>query len=97
VPNPPLPHQPQAHFYGLPDLDLAFNNVASEGIPPGEGGYFCGFDTLSSAGDEAARGSENVLLVGQQGGLDVFRVERSKLEIVGRLEGLKGAVIGAKI
>jgi hypothetical protein len=97
VPNPPLPHQPQAHFYGLPDLDLAFNNVASEGIPPGEGGYFCGFDTLNSAGDEAARGSENVLLVGQQGGLDVFRVERSKLEIVGRLEGFKGAVIGAKV
>jgi hypothetical protein len=97
VPNPPLPHQPQAHFYGLPDLNLAFNNVASDGVPPGEGGYYCGFDTLGTAGDEAARGAENVLLVGQQGGLDVFRVERSKLEIVGRLEGLKGAVIGAKI
>jgi hypothetical protein len=49
------------------------------------------------AGDAAARGAENVLLVGQQGGLDVFRVERSKLEIIGRLEGLTGAVLGAKI
>jgi hypothetical protein len=97
VANPPLPHQPQAHFYGLPDLDLAFNNVAGDGIPPGEGGYFCGFDTLSMAGDAAARAAENVLLVGQQGGLDVFRVERSKLEVIGRLEGLTGAVIGAKI
>jgi hypothetical protein len=97
VPNPPLPHQPQAHFYGLPDLDLGLNNIASDGIAPGEGGYFCGFDTLSIAGDEAARTAENVLLVGQQGGLDVFKVEKSKLEIVGRLEGLKGAVLGAKI
>ncbi|KAF1913656.1 hypothetical protein BDU57DRAFT_456381 [Ampelomyces quisqualis] len=97
VPNPPLPHQPQAHFYGLPDLDLRLNTVASEGIAPGEGGYFCGFDTLGMAGDAAARLAENVLLIGQQGGLDVFRVEKSKLELVGRLEGLKGAVIGAKI
>lgn len=95
--NPPLPHQPQAHFYGLPDLDLGLNNVVNDGITPGEGGYFCGFDTLSAAGDEAARVAENVLLVGQQGSLDIFRVERSKLEIVGRLEGLRGAVLGAKI
>lgn len=97
VSNPPLPHQPQAHFYGLPDLDLGLNNVASDGIPPGEGGYFCGFDTLMMAGDGAARVAENVLLVGQQGSLDVFRVEKGKLEIVGRLEGLQGAVLGAKI
>ena len=97
VPNPPLPHQPQAHFYALPDLHLGLNNVASDGSTPGEGGYFCGFDTLTMCGDEASRTAENVLLVGQQGGLDVYRVERSKLDILGRLEGLKGAVLGAKI
>lgn len=95
--NPPLPHQPQAHFYGLPDLDLGINNVAFDGITPGEGGYFCGFDTLTMCGDEASRTAENVLLVGQQGGLDVFRVERGKMDILGRLEGLNGAVLGAKI
>ncbi|KAH4945417.1 hypothetical protein HBI23_027500 [Parastagonospora nodorum] len=97
APNPPLPHQPQAHFYGLTDLDLGLNNAAGDGIPPGEGGFFCGFDTLMTAGDDAARVAENVLLVGQQGSLDVFRVEKGKLEIIGRLEGLQGAVIGAKI
>lgn len=95
--NPPLPHQPQAHFYGLPGLDLGFNDGASDGIQPGDGGYFCGFDTLSMCGDEAARTADNVLLVGQQGGLDVFKVEKGKMDILGRLEGLKGAVIGAKI
>jgi hypothetical protein len=97
VPNPPLPHQPQAHYYGLPDLNFGLNNMSSDGIQPGERGYFCGFDTLAMAGDEAARSSENVLLVGSQGGLDVFRVEKSNLDMVGHLEGLRGAVIGAKI
>jgi hypothetical protein len=97
VSNPPLPHQPQAHYYGLPNLDLALGNAPSDGIQPGEKGHYCGFDTLTMAGDEAARSTENVLLVGSQGNLDVFRVEKSKMDIVGRLEGLRGAVIGAKI
>jgi hypothetical protein len=97
VSNPPLPHQPQPHFYGLPNLDLGLNNVVSDGGPPGEGAFFCGFDTLTMAGDEASQVAENVLLVGQQGCLDVFRVEKSKMDIIGRLEGLKGAVIGAKV
>ena len=97
VGNPPLPHQPQAHFYGAPELDLGLDGLGDGGIAPGEGGYFCGFDTLSMAGEEAAKTTENVLLVGSQGGLDVFRVERGKLDIVGRLEGLRGSVIGAKI
>lgn len=95
--NPPLPHQPQAHFYNLPDFDLGLNNASEDGITPGEGGYFCGFDTLSMAGDDAARVAENVLLVGYQGGLDVFRVEKGRMDIVGRLEGLSGSVIGAKV
>ncbi|KAF2738476.1 hypothetical protein EJ04DRAFT_429042 [Polyplosphaeria fusca] len=95
--NPPLPHQPQAHFYGLPDLDLGLNHATNEGVPPGEAGYYCGFDTLSMAGDEASKACENVLIVGYQGGLDVFRVERGKMDVIGRLEGLTGSVLGAKI
>ncbi|KAF1947326.1 hypothetical protein EJ02DRAFT_140114 [Clathrospora elynae] len=95
--NPPLPHQPQAHYYGLPNLNFGLNNVPNDGSQPGEGGYFCGFDTLAMAGDEAAQSAENVLLVGSQGGLDVFRVEKTRMDLAGRLEGLRGAVIGAKI
>ncbi|KAF1974424.1 hypothetical protein BU23DRAFT_461706 [Bimuria novae-zelandiae CBS 107.79] len=95
--NPPLPHQPQTHFYNLPDFDLGLNNVSPEGITAGEEGYFCGFDTLCMAADEAARTAENVLLVGYQGGIDVFRVEKGKMDVLGRLEGLRGGVIGAKI
>jgi len=64
---------------------------------PGEDGYFCGFDSLVAAGDEASRAAENILLVGSQGGLEVFRVEKSKMDLAGRLEGLRGAVVGAKV
>jgi hypothetical protein len=95
--NPPLPHQPQTHFYNLPDFNLGLNDAASEGIAAGEEGYFCGFDTLGMAADEASRSTENVLLVGCQGGLDMFKVEKGKMDILGRLEGLRGGVIGAKI
>ncbi|KAF2022264.1 hypothetical protein BU24DRAFT_417905 [Aaosphaeria arxii CBS 175.79] len=95
--NPPLPHQPQPHYYNLPDFDLGLNTPPTEGLTAGECGYHCGLDTLSMAGDEASKTAENVLLVGHQGGLDVFRVEKAKMDIVGRLEGLRGSVIGAKI
>jgi hypothetical protein len=95
--NPPLPHQPQAHFYNLPSLDLGLKNGPDEGITAGENGYFCGFDTLSMSGDEPAKAAENVLLIGYQGGLDIFRVEKGKMDIVGRLEGLRGSVVGAKV
>lgn len=95
--NPPLPHQPQSHFYNLPDFNLGLDNAVPDGITAGEEGYFCGFDTLGAAADEAARTAENVLLVGCQGGLDVFRVEKGKMDVLGRLEGLRGAVVGAKI
>ncbi|KAF1995777.1 hypothetical protein P154DRAFT_526043 [Amniculicola lignicola CBS 123094] len=95
--NPPLPHEPQAHYYTLPGMDLGLNNPSNEGITPGEGGYFCGFDTLGMSGDEAAKTAENVLLTGYQGGIDIFRVEKGRMDIVGRLEGLRGGVVGAKI
>jgi hypothetical protein len=95
--NPPLPHQLQPHYYNLPDFDLGIGNTETEGLVAGEGGYYCGFDSLSMAGDEAARSAENVLLIGYQGGLEVFRIEKGKMDIVGRLEGLRGSIIGAKI
>ncbi|KAF2197002.1 hypothetical protein GQ43DRAFT_227163 [Delitschia confertaspora ATCC 74209] len=95
--NPPLPHQPQTHYYNLPEIDLGLDTTGSDGITPGEGGYFCGFDTLSTAGDEPSRTAENVLIVGYEGGVELFRVERSKMDVIGRLEGLRGSVIGAKI
>jgi hypothetical protein len=95
--NPPLPHQPQSHYYNLPDLNLGLDVESNPDISPGESGYYCGLDTLSRAGDESAKAAENVLLVGYHRGIDIFRVERRRMDIVGRLEGLRGGVLEAKI
>ncbi|KAF2141632.1 uncharacterized protein K452DRAFT_228031 [Aplosporella prunicola CBS 121167] len=95
--QPPLPHEPQSHFYGLPEIDFGLDPPQSE-LLPGSNGYFCGFDTLDSVSDKpSSHAGQNVLLVGYEGGLDVLDVGRSHMNVLGRIEGLKGAVIGAKI
>ena len=76
---------------------MGLNPTENEGTTPGENSYFCGFDTICMAGNESSRSVENVLLVGYQGGLEVFKVEKGRMDIVARLEGLRGSVIGAKI
>jgi hypothetical protein len=96
-----LPHEDQAHFYpgGLLDLDsIGLPGYPQHGgLSPGENGYFCGWDTLSTAGHGPSAAAENVLLVGYEGGIRVYRVSRKNVDIIGRLEGLRGAVIDAKI
>ncbi|KAK5130302.1 hypothetical protein LTR08_002225 [Meristemomyces frigidus] len=97
--EPPPPHMPQSHFFGLPDLGLL--NLAQKpehGKLAGADGYCCVFDSFADTGDAAsARKARDALLVGSECGLDVYRVLPDKLEVVGRLEGLRGAVIGAKV
>ena len=93
----PLPHQPQAHFYGLPAADLGFGASPQSGISAGERGYACTLDTLASCGDRSSMLAENVVLVGSEGGLDVYKVEHDGSAKIGSLQGLRGAVIGAKI
>ena len=67
------------------------------GLLPGEKGYFCGFDTLATAGHAPSTPAENVMLVGYEGGLRVYRLNKNEAQIIGSLEGLRGGVIGAKI
>ena len=95
----PLPHKPQAHFYGLPDaFGLAMGQKQETGKPAGSDGYCLTLDSLADAGSEiSAKKSRDALIVGCDGGLEVFRILPNKLEVVGRLEGLRGAVIGAKV
>ncbi|KAK4636224.1 hypothetical protein CLAFUW4_01739 [Fulvia fulva] len=97
--DPPPPHLPQAHYFGLPDLGIMnFGQKQEAGKAAGSDRHCCKLDTFTDAGDElSARKSRDAILVGCEGGLDVFRILPNKLEIVGRLEGLRGAVIGAKI
>ncbi|KAL8902365.1 MAG: hypothetical protein Q9207_004749 [Kuettlingeria erythrocarpa] len=94
--KPALPHHPQAHFYSAPDVDLGFLQIRGKG-QPGPVPTCCVFDNLGSAGAEGLHGVETVLLVGFVGGLDVFVVDNGRLDLVGRLENLRGTVVAAQL
>ncbi|EAQ89162.1 hypothetical protein CHGG_05781 [Chaetomium globosum CBS 148.51] len=95
VSNPPLPHQPQPHFYGVPALDL--NMQQQSGMNAGEKGYYFGFDTLSAHDADRAPGKDSVVLAGYEGGLEVFSVGKRGLERAASLKGLRGGVYHAKV
>jgi hypothetical protein len=93
--HPPLPHQPQAHFYGAPDLDFDLNTKA--GLKAGERNYYFGFDTWSAPNLACSPGSNNVVIAGYEGGLDVYSVSKRGIELLTSLKGLRGGVYNAKI
>lgn len=106
--NPSLPHEDQPHLHGaLPDLDsfLPANLGQDAGLLPGENGLFVGLDTLSSSSHVASINAYEVLVVGYEGGLTVSRIgggsgtsrDKKGVEESGRLEGLGGTVMSAKI
>jgi hypothetical protein len=96
--NPP--HMKQNHYFAVPGLDFGRGATKSEkgGKQAGSEHYCCCFDSFGNAGDVAsAARARDALIVGWEGGLEVYRVLSDKMEIVGRLEGLRGGVVGAKI
>ena len=93
---PPLPHMPQAHFYGAPDIDLN-NPSRGRSIDSSKMVTFQGFDTLVDSGTRSSRTIGNVVLVGREGNLDIIAIEKGKIDSIGHLKNLRGAVIGAKI
>lgn len=105
VGNPPLPHEDQPHLHGaLPDLDsfIPANIAQDTGLLPGEKGFFVGLDTLAGSGVIGGQHGNDVLVAGYEGGLTVSRISSSSrdkkgVEEIGKLEGLKGSVVSAKI
>ncbi|KAH6653982.1 hypothetical protein BKA67DRAFT_517900 [Truncatella angustata] len=93
--NPPLPHQAQAHFYGTPEVDLDLG--PKDGLKAGERGYYFGFDTWPTLHTTHSASSNNVVLAGYEGGLDVYSVSKRGLENLTSLKGLRGGVYNAKI
>ncbi|KAK3896886.1 hypothetical protein C8A05DRAFT_39566 [Staphylotrichum tortipilum] len=93
--NPPLPHQPQPHFYGAAALDLDMQ--PQTGMKAGEKGYYFGFDTLSPQDADRGPGKDSVVLAGYEGGLEVYSVGKRGTENVASLKGLRGGVYHAKI
>ncbi|OKL59604.1 hypothetical protein UA08_05092 [Talaromyces atroroseus] len=91
--QPPLPHLPQAHFYGAPEVDIPVPNRLSA-----EDNYsFCGWDTISDQSLKTSKLGGRVLVVGTDGGLDVMSIEDQRTRTVGSLTGLNGRVLDAKI
>jgi len=95
--NPP--HKAQNHYFGVPGLDLGLAAKQDKGgKQAGSDHYCCSFDTFANSGDAGSSAkAKDALLVGWEGGLDVYRVLVDKLEVIGRLEGLRGGVVGANI
>jgi hypothetical protein len=94
--QPPLPHLPQAHFYGAPDVDIPSISPANRSARDFH--YtFCAWDSISSLPPKAGRMAGKVLLVGVDGGLDVLTFENKTARLIGQLAGLNGRVLDAKI
>lgn len=93
---PPLPHHTQHHFFGVRDADLGFSSPR-HALRRSASGGFSAFDTLASSGDRSTFTTENVLLVAIDRGLVIYGVEKNRVSILGRLEGFRGEVVGAKI
>ena len=60
-------------------------------------GCCCVLDGLPPVGRENVGSSKDCLLVGFDKGLDIFQLDRKRLEQIGRIDGLRGSVIGAKV
>lgn len=93
--NPPLPHQPQPHYYNAPPIDIGLQ--PQSGMNAGEKGHYFGFDTLSPPNADRVPGRDNVVLAGYEGGLQVFSVGKRGVEHMASLRGLRGGVYHAKI
>ena len=93
---PRAPHHQQPHFYGAPDIDFSPQPPNTKGMVPNPE-FCCIFDSLRFPGHDSSRSIENVILVGFQRGLDIYHIKEKGLDHVGRLDELRGSVIGAKV
>ena len=94
--SPPPPHQRQPHFYGAPDIDFGMLEQQDRSQKVSDA-TFHAFDNLTSGGGKTARTANNVLLRGYDNSLAVYKVDKDHLNVVGRLSGLRGRVLEAKI
>lgn len=93
---PPLPHLPQSHFFST--SETTHHLLQNEHLQShAESFSFSGFDSLHNQCVKPTRFGGKVLLVGHDGSLDVIALDSGTSRVAGRLTGLKGRVIEAKI
>jgi len=76
----------------------------------GDSGFACSFDvlddvdittaTVKANGQQATApltSGTDVICLGWEGGVDVWKVGRGDVELLGRMSGLTGSVVGAKV
>ncbi|TGZ84541.1 hypothetical protein EX30DRAFT_360583 [Ascodesmis nigricans] len=80
-----------------------FNNGGH--VQPGENNFACELQTIDDPSvtgygrtkPGGTGGGDNVVCLGWDGGVDVWRIDREKADSIGQLTGLNGQVMGAKI
>ena len=93
---PPAPHHTQAHYYGAPEIDFGLLKPNMKDLAPGEE-FCCVFDSLPFSSAGSPQSMQNILLVGFEHGLNIYQMKEKRLDRIGRLEGLRGSVLGAKL
>jgi len=81
---------------GPAHLQAGENNYACELATVDELGLSSGNPRVTG-GSGGSGGGDNVVCLGWDGGVDIWRIGRGAVEQVGRLEGLRGSVKGAKV
>ncbi|PGH07208.1 hypothetical protein AJ79_06312 [Helicocarpus griseus UAMH5409] len=93
----PLPHLPQPHFHSLPDVDIPHFPSPKARPSVGNSYTFCAFDTNLTPYSKLNKIGGNALLVGHDGCLEVIGMSGDKARLVGKLDGLNGRVLNAKV
>lgn len=96
--QPPPPHMPQAHFYSVPDIDIPSPSPVGRAVDDDQYS-FCVWDSISGVPPKAApaRFGGKVILTGTDGSLEVLAVENQGTRVIGKLSGLNGRVLDAKL
>ena len=94
--SPPLPHLPQPHFYGLPEIDLGAGTRLREGRSD-ELARFLNFAELPGLSPKPHNNSLKAVLLASEDRLDVLALEKDKLMTLGVLNRAGGTIVDAKI
>lgn len=94
--QPPLPHLPQPHFYGTPDLNLGLGDWVNSRAKD-DTVHFTAFDRVHTSLKDGKTASQDYLLVGSAGRLEITSLVGEKSQSVGSLVDLPGDVIGATL
>lgn len=94
--QPPLPHHTQAHFYGVPNIDLGLDGMGLYDSSR-ENVTFTKFDTIPRPASPKSSHLYRVALVGSENRLDVVSFQHSKPKPVGCISNMNGQVLDAKI